>query len=141
LTRFLLDTSTVSAAMWKMPDPHVLAKLREHGGECVISAQVWHELQYGVQRLTRGKRRSVLEAFLRDVVLPTLPILPYDEHAAEWLAEERVRLERAGRQTPVVDGQIAAVAATNGIPVVTGNVADFAVFKGVVVQNWISSAR
>ena len=127
--------------MWKMPDSHVLAKLREHGGECAISAQVWHELQYGVQRLARGKRRGVLEAFLRDVVLPTLPILPYDEHAAEWLAEERVRLERAGRQTPVVDGQIAAVAATNGIPVVTGNVADFAIFKGVAVQNWISSAR
>jgi tRNA(fMet)-specific endonuclease VapC len=141
LTRFLLDTSTVSAAMWKAPDPHVLSKLGEHGGECVISAQVWHELQYGVRRLPRGKRRGVLEAFLRDVVLPTLPILPYDEHAAEWLAEERVRLERAGRQTPVVDGQIAAVAATNGIPVVTGNVADFAIFKGLAVQSWMSSTR
>jgi tRNA(fMet)-specific endonuclease VapC len=137
----MLDTSTVSAVMWKMPDPQVLAKLREHGGECVISAQVWHELQYGVRRLARGKRRAVLEAFLRDVLLPTLPILPYDEHAAEWLAEERVRLEKIGRQLPVVDGQIAAVAATNGIPLVTANLADFAIFKGLAVHSWMSSAR
>jgi tRNA(fMet)-specific endonuclease VapC len=138
LTRFLLDTSTVSAAMWKTPDAGVLEKLEEHGGECAISAHVWHELRYGVGRLPRGKRREVLEAFLRDVVHPTLPILPYDERAAEWLAAERVRLEKAGKRTAVVDGQIAAVAATNGIPVITANVADFAYFKGLSVQNWMS---
>jgi tRNA(fMet)-specific endonuclease VapC len=139
--RFLLDTSTISAAMWKVPDPNVLAKLARHGGECAISAQVWHELQYGVGRLVRGKRRVILEAFLREVVHPTLPILPYDERAAEWLAEERVRLEKAGRRIPVVDGQIAAVAATNGIPVVTANLTDFAPFKGLAVQNWLTGSQ
>ena len=141
MIRFLLDTSTISAAMWKVPDPDVLAKLAQHGGECAISAQVWHELQYGVGRLVRGKRRVILEAFLREVVHPTLPILPYDERAAEWLAEERVRLEKTGKRTPVVDGQIAAVAATNGIPVVTANLADFELFKGLAVQNWLSGIR
>jgi tRNA(fMet)-specific endonuclease VapC len=141
VTRFLLDTSTVSAAMWKVPDPMVLAKLRQHSDECAISAQVWHELRYGVGRLERGKRRTVLEAFLREVVHPTLPILPFDERAAEWLAGERVRLEKAGRQTPVVDGQIAAVAAMNGIPVVTANTADFSIFKGLAVQNWMTRSR
>jgi tRNA(fMet)-specific endonuclease VapC len=141
LTRFLLDTSTVSGAMWKTPDPGVLEKLEEHGGECAISAHVWHELRYGVGRLPRGKRRDMLEAFLRDVVYPTLPILAYDERAAEWLALERVRLEKTGKQTPVVDGQIAAVAATNGIPIVTANVTDFSVFKGLAVHNWMSEDR
>jgi tRNA(fMet)-specific endonuclease VapC len=141
VTRFLLDTSIVSAAMWKVPDRGVLTKFEEHGGECAISAQVWHELRYGVGRLPRGKRRDVLAAFLHDVVYPTLPILAYDERAAEWLAGERVRLEKAGKQTAVVDGQIAAVAATHGIPVVTANTADFSVFKGLAVQNWMSGHR
>jgi tRNA(fMet)-specific endonuclease VapC len=141
LTGFLLDTSIVSAAMWKTPDPGVLAKLETHGGECAISAQVWHELRYGVGRLARGKRRDVLEAFLRDVVSPTLPILPYDQRAAEWLADERVRLEKAGKHMAVVDGQIAAVAATNRIPVVTANTADFSAFKGLAVHNWMSAGR
>ena len=89
----------------------------------------------------RGKRRDVLNAFLRDVVYPTLPILPYDERAAEWLADERVRLEKAGKHAAVVDGQIAAVAATNAIPVVTANTADFWVFKGLAVHNWMSGGR
>jgi tRNA(fMet)-specific endonuclease VapC len=127
--------------MWKMPDPGVLAKLDEHGGECAISAQVWHELRYGVGRLPRGKRCNVLDAFLREVVYPTLPILAYDERAAEWLAEERIRLEKAGKAVSVTDGQIAAVAATNGIPVVTANVADFGIFKGLAVQNWMTASR
>ena len=137
MTKFLLDTSTVSAAMWKEPDRGVLAKLNEHGGECVICAPVWHELHYGVSRLPRGKRRSVLEAFLAEVVHPTLPILDYDERAATWHAEERARLEKAGKQSSVVEGQIAAIAVTNGLPVVTANVDDFAAFKGLVVHNWV----
>jgi tRNA(fMet)-specific endonuclease VapC len=52
-----------------------------------------------------------------------------------------VRLEKVGRQTSAIDGQIAAVAATNGIPVVTANVVDFEIFKGLAVQNWMASRR
>lgn len=139
MTKFLLDTSTVSAAIWKKPDPGVLAKLSEHGGECAIGAPVWHELQFGVRRLPRGKRRATLESFLEEVVRATLPILPYDERAAEWHGEERARLERGGRSAPFVDGQIAAIAVTSGVPVVTANPTDFKSFKGLLVLNWISA--
>jgi tRNA(fMet)-specific endonuclease VapC len=138
VTRFLLDTSTVSAVVWKEPNPGVLAQLVEHGGECAICAPVWHELQYGMRRLPRGKRRTSLEGFLVEVVRATLPILPYDERAAQWHGEERARLERAGRSAPFVDGQIAAIAVTSGIPLVTANPSDFKWFKGLAVHNWVS---
>jgi len=137
VTQLLLDTSTVSAAMWKAPDPGVLAQLREHGGQCAICAPVWHELHFGVRRLPRGKRRTSLEAFLEEVVRATLPILPYDERAAEWHGIERARLERAGRTAPFVDGQIASIAVVSGIPLIAANPADFKWFKGLTVQNWI----
>lgn len=139
MTRFLLDTSTVSAAVWKKPDPGVLQRLGEHGGECAICAPVWHELQYGVRRLPRGKRRTALERFLEEVVRATLPILPYDERAAEWHGEERARLEHAGKAPPFVDGEIAAIAVTCGIPLVTANPDDFKAFRRLVVRNWVSS--
>lgn len=139
MTRFLLDTSTVSAAIWKEPDPGVLTHLSEHGGECAIGAPVWHELQFGMRRLPKGKRRATLASFLEEVVRATLPILPYDERAAEWHGEERARLERAGRPAPFVDGQIAAIAVTSGIPLVTANPTDFKGFKGLRVLNWISA--
>lgn len=140
MIKFLLDTSTVSAAVWKEPDRGVLARLTEHGGECAICAPVWHELRYGVRRLPPGKRRTSLEAFLDEVVRPTLPILPYDERAAAWHAEERARLERAGKVAPFVDGQIASIAVTVGVPLVTANPTDFRGFKSLVVHNWVSAA-
>ncbi len=138
MTQFLLDTSTVSAVVWKVPDPGVLAQMSKHGGECAICAPVWHELHFGVRRLPRGKRRASLESFLEEVVRATLPILPYDERAGEWHGEERARLERTGRMPPFVDGQIAAIAVTAGIPLITANPADFKSFKGLTVHNWVS---
>jgi tRNA(fMet)-specific endonuclease VapC len=104
VTRFLLDTSTVSAVVWKTPDAGVLRKLDEHGGECAICAPVWHELQFGTRH-----------------------------------SEERARLERAGKTAPFVDGQIAAIAATCGLPLVTANPADFKQFKGISILNWVSA--
>lgn len=139
MTRFLLDTSTVSAVVWKTPDPNVLRKLGDHGGECAICAPVWHELQFGTRRLARGARRAMLETFLEQVVRATLPVLPYDERAAEWHGEERARLERAGKTAPFVDGQIAAIAATCGLPLVTANPIDFKQFNGIRILNWMSA--
>jgi tRNA(fMet)-specific endonuclease VapC len=97
---------------------------------------VWHELTYGCRRLPKGKRRSALEAYLRDVVQGSLPILPYDEPAATWHGEERARLESLGRPAPFVDGQIAAIARVNGLVLATTNDKDVARFKGLTVENW-----
>jgi tRNA(fMet)-specific endonuclease VapC len=103
-----------------------------------MASLTWHELHYGVGRLPKGKRRAVLERFLVEVVAPTIDILPYDERAASLHAAERVRLERLGRAMPFVSGQIAAIGATNGLPVVTANPKDFRAFKGLRVLNWAS---
>ena len=122
--------------MSKTPDPAILDRLDKHGPECAIAAPVWHELTYGCRRLPKGKRRTALEAYLRDVVHGSFPILPYDEAAAACHGEERARLEALGRPAPFVDGQIAAIAHVNGLALVTTNVKDFARFKGVTVESW-----
>lgn len=134
--RFLLDTNVVSSPMSKAPDPRVVGRLEADAEQCAISAPVWHELTYGCRRLPRGRRRAALEAYLRDVVRPSFPILPYDEAAAAWHALERARLERAGRPAPYVDSQIAAIAHTTGLTLVTRNTKDFQRFKGVDVVDW-----
>ncbi|MBK6811146.1 MAG: type II toxin-antitoxin system VapC family toxin [Sandaracinaceae bacterium] len=134
--RFLLDTNIVSSPISKQPNPSVLRKLEEHGHECAIAAPVWHELTFGCQRLPRGKRRNAVEAYLQDVVLASLAVLPYDEDAARWHGIERARLEGLGKPAPFVDGQIAAIAYVNQLTLVTINVKDFTRFKGVEVENW-----
>lgn len=134
--RFLLDTSIVSAPISKRPHPAILERLHVHGVECAIAAPVWHELTYGCRRLPRGKRRDALEAYLRDVVQASFPILPYDEAAATWHGLERARLETLGRPAPFVDGQIAAIAQVHELVLVTTNDKDFTRFKGLKVENW-----
>jgi tRNA(fMet)-specific endonuclease VapC len=136
VSRFLLDTSIVSAPMQKTPNLRVLAQLEAHGASSAIASPVWHELLFGCRRLPRGRRRTELEAYLDEVVSTTLPVLPYDELAAAWHAAERARLETAGKAAPFVDGQIAAVAATRELTLVTTNVADFRYFRGLRIVDW-----
>jgi tRNA(fMet)-specific endonuclease VapC len=133
---YLLDTSIVSAPISVRPHPAILARLNEHGSECAIAAPVWHELTFGCRRLPRGKRRATLEAYLREVVRASFPILAYDEAAATWHGEERARLDALGRPAPFVDGQIAAIAQVHELVLVTMNDRDFVRFKGLKVENW-----
>jgi tRNA(fMet)-specific endonuclease VapC len=122
--------------MSKVPSADIVRRLDAHGHECAIAAPVWHELTFGTQRLPRGRRRDVLEAYLNDVVLKLFTILPYDAPAARWHGDERARLESVGKSAPFVDGQIAAIAAVNELVLVTANVKDFARFKDLKVENW-----
>ena len=134
--RYLLDTSIVSEPIAKSPDPDIVKRLDEQGHECAIAAPVWHELTYGCLRLPRGRRRTAIEAYLKDVVRASFPILPYDDAAATWHGHERARLEALGRSAPFVDGQIAAIAHTSTLVVVTINTKDFSRFTDLKVENW-----
>ncbi|MEQ9498801.1 MAG: type II toxin-antitoxin system VapC family toxin [Deltaproteobacteria bacterium] len=134
--RFLLDTNVVSEPVSASPNPKVIKRLTAHGAACAIPAPVWHELVFGAARLRRGKRKTALEDYLGKVVQATFPILPYDSDAAGWHAAERARLERAGRAAPFVDGQIAAIAHTEGLILVTANPKDFARFGELDVVDW-----
>ena len=138
ILRYLLDTTIISSPVSREPDPGVVRKLREHGEESAIAAPVWHELNYGCERLPRGKRRAGLEEYLNDVIGPSFPVLPYDAAAAAWHAYERARLEKLGKAAPYVDGQIAAIAHTHGLVLVTANKKDIARFKDLQLENWES---
>jgi tRNA(fMet)-specific endonuclease VapC len=83
-----------------------------------------------------GKRRAALEEYLQAVVRRSFPILPYDQVAADWHGRERARLEEAGKTTPFVDGQIAAIAFTRGLTLVTANTKDFRSFEGLRAIDW-----
>jgi tRNA(fMet)-specific endonuclease VapC len=134
--RFLLDTNVLSEPVKRNPNPHVLRRLNAHAEELATCCVVWHELWYGASRLPASRRKRILEAYLRDVVEATLPILPYDADAAAWHGRERARLERAGRTATFTDGQISAIASVNELTVVTANTRDFAPFRGIKATDW-----
>lgn len=133
---YLLDTNVISETLRARPDVRVMERLREHEGEIAIAAIVWHELWFGCLRLPSSTRRHRIEYYLKEVIAATVPVLPYDERAALWHSQERVRLAQIGRTPPFADGQIAAVAATNSLTLVTFNQADYAAFQGLRMEDW-----
>jgi len=139
--RFLLDTSTISEPMKQAPDEAMLAKIEAHAHESALAAPVWHELWYRCRLLPSGKRRTALEAYLREVVYLSFPILPYDAAASAWHADERARLDGKGTPAPFVDGQIAAIAKSNDLILVTANIRDFQRFQGLPIESWSSRKK
>jgi tRNA(fMet)-specific endonuclease VapC len=134
--KFLLDTSIISAPISRTPNRTVVRRLEQQAAYCAIAAPVWHELVYGSSRLPAGKRKEALEEYLHGVVQRSFAILPYDELAAERHGRERARLEAAGRTPPFVDGQIAAIAQSQRLTLVTANVEDFRDFDDLQLTDW-----
>ena len=91
---------------------------------------------FGCYRLPPSARRSAIEEYLKGVIAPSIPILPYDARAAGWHAAERARLTSTGKTPPFADGQIAAVARVNDLTVVTANLDDYVAFQDVQVEDW-----
>jgi tRNA(fMet)-specific endonuclease VapC len=77
-----------------------------------------------------------LEEYLHGVVRRSFPILPYDDVAAERHGRERARLEDRGKTPPFVDGQIAAIAHSQGLTLVTANIDDFRYFDELELADW-----
>ena len=136
MSRYLLDTNIISEPLRPAPNPGILERLRRHQAHLATASIVWHELLFGCYRLPASERRRVIEEYLGRVVASSIEILPYDEAAAGWHAAERARLAAAGRTPPFADGQIAAVARTNDLILVTLNVADYVGFQDLRIEDW-----
>ena len=67
-----------------------------------------------MQRLASGRRKERFRSYLQNLLSSGLPVLPYDSAAALWHGEQRARLEARGLRPAFADGQIAAIAATQG---------------------------
>jgi tRNA(fMet)-specific endonuclease VapC len=136
--RYLLDTDTWSAAAARQPDREIERRIRLHRTEIAVSAPGLQELLFGALRLPPSARRREVERYIEQVIRRTAPVLPYDEAAALWHAAERARLAGIGRTPPFVDGQIASIAAVNGLVLVTRNVRDYRHFRDLQVEDWSS---
>ncbi len=136
--RYLLDTNIISEPIRPLPNANVMTQLMEAKSTVAIASIVWQEVLLGCYRMPDSKRRRAIEAYLQEEVKVKLPILPYTQEAAEWFAKERARLIPIGLTPSYADGQIAAIAKVNNLILVTRNVADYANFQDLVIENWFS---
>ncbi len=134
--KYLLDTNIVSEPLRPAPNPKILERLKRHQDQLATASVVWHELLFGCYRLPASIKRTAIETYLFQVVAPSMPILSYDEPSAEWQAAKRARLALAGKTPSFADGQIAAIAKMNDLILITLNVADYAIFDDLEVEDW-----
>ncbi len=137
--RYVLDTCAISELIRPKPFPGVAEWVRNQQEEHLyLSVLTLGELRKGVERLTDGRRRRVLENWLdSDLKL---------RFAGRWLAVDEEVAERWGLVTaqaaargavlPTIDGLIAATALVHGMTVVTRNTADLAAAGALVLNPW-----
>ena len=133
---YLVDTNTISEIELMQPNSAVVNRFEEHRSQIAIASISWHELLFGYHRLPESKRKQRVGFFIEQIIASTIPILPFDSEAAEWFAVERARLTTIGRPPSYPDGQIASIAAVNGLTLVTRNFVDFENFQDLEIENW-----
>ena len=133
---YLLDSNILSEPARLKPNDKVLQQLADHDGEYATAAIVWHELVYGCELMTVSKRKKQLQSYLAMLMAHGLIILPYDQSAADWYAKERARLQRQGLTCAYADGEIAAIAVSQNLTLVTRNTRDLENFQNLVLENW-----
>ena len=102
----------------------------------LVLTLVVHELNFGILSLPKGKRKDNLKLFLQQLEKYNFPILPYDSFAAKTHAKNRSKLVKQGLTPAFIDGQIASVAITHELILVTRNAKDFVNYKDLIVENW-----
>lgn len=138
--KYLLDTNVVSELMRPAPNPIIVKRIDLYRSEIAIASIVIHELLYGCLRLPESKKRQSLLNSITESAL-SKPVIDYDSEAAQLHAQERARLSKIGKTLAFADGQIAGIAASNDLILVTNNVADFQYFKNLKIENWFESGN
>lgn len=136
MTGCLLDTNIVSELTRTSPSVHVVAFLSERN-DLWLSTIVLHELEFGVQSLSPGKRRDLLSRAINSLVASFQDqILPVDRKEAEWAAQLRAEARRSGRVLHLGDSLIAGTAKANELALATRNVSDFEGTGLEIINPW-----
>ena len=130
---YMLDTNMCIYLM-RHDAPEVQARFdRCFVGEVVISTITQAELEFGV--VCSGERQADDRRAL-DLLLEDIPAVAFDGAAAQ--AYGPVREATRDRRRDALDKLIAAHAVALGVVLVTNNEADFAVYPGLKIENWVT---
>ncbi|WP_437207128.1 type II toxin-antitoxin system VapC family toxin [Planctomicrobium sp. SH664] len=137
----LLDTNVVSELMREAPDAGVVAWIGgQKATQLGITAITVAEIQRGLQRLPKGKRRQRLEESFAAFIDAAFRgrIFAFDEPAAMIYGQIAAQREKDGFNTDAVDLMIAAIAQSHRAAIATRNVKDFEGCGADIVNPWRS---
>ena len=121
---FLLDTCVLSELARPKPSSAVVGWIESRGEPTLhLSALTLAEIQRGISKLPRARKRRALERWLFDELAEQFAgrILPVDAAVAHTWGRVQAKAEKKGRRVSVFDGLIAATGIANDLIVVTRN--------------------
>ncbi len=136
---YLLDTNLISEIFKPFPCQNVFDKLGNYENLCALSSTSWNELLFGVNIMAEGKKKRYIFSKLIDDIQANFPIIQYDNHAAWIQADICARLRGKGHLLDFQDTQIASIAVSNAMILVTRNISHFEPIQEVsplILENW-----
>ncbi len=129
---YLLDTNIIS--YWMRGDRRLIDKIRgRKPSDLSLSTVTLAEIYYGIEKspVKKEVRRRKIE-----LICAQLKIHPFDEAAAKMYSVARAQLEKDGKIISERDLQIAAIALSRKLTLVTHNVKEFARIKNLSIEDW-----
>jgi toxin FitB len=138
----ILDTNLLSELMRPNPSPAVVAWVaRQPAAELFTTSITEAEVFYGMELLTKGKRREGLLAAAEAMFAEDLAgrIFGFESEAARVFSKIAAHRRALGRPISHADAQIAAITRMRGAKLATRNVADFEDCGLDIVDPWNGS--
>ena len=136
----ILDTNVISELMREHPHANVKHWIKAQKPiHLAITVITIAEIQRGLARLPKGKRRTQLATNFSDFIAEAFSgrIFPFDEEAAYRYGAMAAVCEANGINTDAVDLMIAAIADSRRAAIATRNVKDFTGCGVAIINPWM----
>ncbi len=132
MSQFLLDTN-VCIAYLRRRNQAILSRIQDcRPRDIRLYSIVLAEPYHGAYRSPAPHENLKLV----DELAETFTTIPFDDMAAERFGEIRTILEKAGTPIGPYDTQIAAIALSTNLTLVTHNVSEFSRVAGLRIEDW-----
>jgi len=136
---FLLDTCVISELVRPVPDKGVIQWIESRNEfDLYLSVLTLGEIQKGIFRLSAGKKKAQLTAWLQDELEIRFAerVLPVTDAVALMWGNMLGTSEKNGQPLSVIDALIAATASEHNLVLVTRNISDFSGCSVDIVDPW-----
>ena len=131
---YLFDTDIITNIFKKQPSLSLLTRLSETPkDDQFISTITISEIVYGAWKSSQPRQH--LEN-LEKILLPAVNIAGFDSKAAYVCGSLRARLEKDGTPLALADLEIASIALSHDLILVSGNLRHFSRIPGLRLENW-----